>query len=378
MKKIAALILALLMVVSLAFTVSADAADPYTSNITVKGLSAGDATTINLFQIISLDEDANNWVIADWATGYVTLDGDEYEVSDDVVNAPVANVYATRETSATVEVFEDVPVGAYVVVASGAKAAYTKMIANTYDAEALYMAAKDATVVAKTSGYEVTKEASDKFVSRGQEVIFTVETIYPSFEKNAVNKTYKLIDTSDDLLIESVESVMIGGVAAIDYAAAYDAENANDYVIDLTATIDENNENAGKTVVVTYKAIVLTEAGYENTVNAFRNEIALDPQPPVVNGYTGDITITKKDEATKKVLNGAEFTVAKQTGVDEEQKPVYGGTLAFVELEAGVYKLAKEGDEETVTTIAAPNGTVQVKGLDEGTYHFTETKAPAG
>ena len=44
----------------------------------------------------------------------------------------------------------------------------------------------------------------------------------------------------------------------------------------------------------------------------------------------------------------------------------------------GVYKLALNGEEGATATVVATNGTVQVKGLEEGNYWFKEVKAPEG
>ena len=41
---------------------------------------------------------------------------------------------------------------------------------------ATYMQAKNVTLVAKSSGYDVKKEAADGFVKRGEEVTFTITT----------------------------------------------------------------------------------------------------------------------------------------------------------------------------------------------------------
>ena len=50
MKKLVTIVLALAMVLSLAVTAGAEGEGyPYMSKITVKGLAAGDETTINLF-----------------------------------------------------------------------------------------------------------------------------------------------------------------------------------------------------------------------------------------------------------------------------------------------------------------------------------------
>lgn len=45
---------------------------------------------------------------------------------------------------------------------------------------------------------------------------------------------------------------------------------------------------------------------------------------------------------------------------------------------AGVYKVALDNETNATTTLVATNGTLQVTGLDEGSYAFKETKAPEG
>ena len=120
-------------------------------------------------------------------------------------------------------------------------------------------------------------------------------------------------------------------------------------------------------IAATYTGTVTSENGYNNNAGATSNTV--DYTPTIVTGYTGDITLTKYAEDGTTVLHGAEFTVTK-TGSDE--------ALYFVEKATGEYKLAAEGTEGASQTVVATNGTVKVEGLDEGTYHFTETKAPAG
>ena len=83
-------------------------------------------------------------------------------------------------------------------------------------------------------------------------------------------------------------------------------------------------------------------------------------------------------EKTAATLKGAEFTVTKVK--DEDGKALTPPVaLSFVAKETpGEYKLALDTDTDKTTTVAAVNGTVTVKGLGAGTYHFEETKAPEG
>ena len=138
-----------------------------------------------------------------------------------------------------------------------------------------------------------------------------------------------------------------------------------------------SNTNAGKKVEVQYKAIVTSEEGYTNTANTSRNETEMGKTE--VKGYTGTITLTKYAEDGKTILKGAEFKLYKATKdkVKEENSGV--SALRFIKLGDGIYKLALADNEATSTdTLVAVNGTLTVKGLDEGTYWFEETKAPEG
>ena len=82
MKKIMAALLA--MVMMLAMTTTAFAAGKLTSNITVKGLTQGVETTLKAYQAVSYDAEKNNWVVAEWAKDYITLNAEmeEYVITD--------------------------------------------------------------------------------------------------------------------------------------------------------------------------------------------------------------------------------------------------------------------------------------------------------
>lgn len=130
-----------------------------------------------------------------------------------------------------------------------------------------------------------------------------------------------------------------------------------------SAYIGTDNTHAGKTVTVEVTATVTETGKYSN--KATTNKAS---DPSTVEGETGSITINKVDKKDN-VLKGAEFSVALD-----------GTKLEFVEVETGVYRLATADDAENtkVTNVVATNGSVVVKGLDEGTYKIVEEKAPKG
>nr|MCR5581327.1 LPXTG cell wall anchor domain-containing protein [Pseudobutyrivibrio sp.] len=92
--------------------------------------------------------------------------------------------------------------------------------------------------------------------------------------------------------------------------------------------------------------------------------------------------LTKVD-SDKKAITGdksyaATFTIAHKFA--DAAKDATASDLEFVEVEAGVYKLAEANDQNKVTEVSTnpATGTLKVTGLDEGDYVFTETKAPNG
>lgn len=380
LRKVMALLLTLAMVMGMSLTTfAAPDEDPTTSNITVNGLASEDKnTTVNLYAAVTWDKVNSTWKVADWASAFIDTTSNPYTIKDAeklveaVSGTPSYTQTLVKEQNSVT--FENIPVGAYVITASGEKASYAPMVAETYDEEETYMQAEDVTVTAKTDGYDLTKEQKeDNFVGRGEIVIFTITTTFPSFaHPDAPDNSYKIIDTPDGLEIQKVISVKIGGEDAT-IQGAYDIEHKN-YTIDLTNKIGTSNENAGKTVVITYEAKVTSDNGYTNTANAYRNDVDLGGDEE--KGYTGDVVITKYDENGTTILNGAEFKVYHATKSAVEA----GGedALYFVQDSAGVYHLAASNEQGATQTVVATNGTVKVKGLEEGDYWFEETKAPDG
>ena len=207
MRKIFAVLLTLAMVLAMSIpTFAAEVTEPvtsYSSKITVTGLSSQEEETVNLYAAITLNVDKNEWIVADWAKDYIGLstDGKKYEITNaeglaKAVPETIAPFQQKHVVGETQVEFSEVPVGAYVVTASGNKITYSPMVAETYNDVATYMQAKNVTLVAKSSGYDVKKEAADGFVKRGEEVTFTITTTFPSFTvADSEDNTFKIIDT---------------------------------------------------------------------------------------------------------------------------------------------------------------------------------------
>lgn len=380
MKKFFAVILSLAMVLGMSATAfAAKVTDQYANKITVSNLEADVTTTLNVYNIIYLDQDdAGNqtWKVVDWAEGYVSENAQTGEFT--ITNADGLKDAADKQASADVTAteagtsheFTGLPIGAYVIRAFDSKGTYGLMVANTYDADGNYMASKAASVTAKMEGYNVGKTADDKFVSRGQRVNFTVTTqMAPKTNEDGDTLTqFKVVDTSTGLKADSftLDSVIIAGTKANVDASKATAVSNNDgtvtYTVDLSDLIETTE--SGATVEVKYSAVVENDHTYNNSATASAETV--NYTPGTVNGYEGNVTLKKVDK-NSNVLNGAEFQLLKGT------TPV-----SVVKVSDGVYKKALEGEADATTTLVATNGTLKITGLDEGDYAFKETKAPTG
>ena len=382
MKKVFALLVAMVMVMGMTMTTMA-AERKLTSNITVKGLTEGANTKLDAYQAVSYDVEQNIWVVADWAKSYITLNEKErkYEINNAVELGKEAQKQKPTYTETTSEqeyTFENVNIGAYVIWASDDKeTVYTTMVAETYKDNAEYIEAEDKTIFAKADKVKLDKKAKegDNFIGRGEEVEFTITTTFPNYETpDSEDNTFTIVDAPTGLDITEVTLLTIGGEAFEDYTVV-ETDNGV-FTIDLTNAIGTTNANAGKTVVVTYKAIVTSDEGYSNTANAFKNDATYGDDTE--EGFTGDITLVKyaSDDKNDDLANNAKLAGAKFK-VHKENKD--GEVLFFVKVGDGLYKhaLAEENGAIDELEVSA-KGELKVTGLGDGTYFFEETKAPDG
>lgn len=254
------------------------------------------------------------------------------------------------------------------------------MVTNTYDRDdKVYMASKAANVSAKLEQYNVNKTASDRFVHRGQTVTFTISTqMAPkSNEAGAELKNFTVKDTPVNLKITDLKSVSISGTPiSAEQLAELPVTNTitlttgctTEYVVDLSSLITATP--AGVTVEITYDAIVMSDTDYSNKATVTADTVTYEKDN--TTGTEGAITIKKTDN-NHTGLKGAEFKLLKAKS-DETTEEV-----SVVKVSDGVYKHALEGETGATTTMVVANdGTLLIKGLDEGTYSFQETKAPEG
>lgn len=139
-------------------------------------------------------------------------------------------------------------------------------------------------------------------------------------------------------------------------------------------------------ITVTYSA-ALNEKAEIGNVDKNTNETWLkygdsqNTQHKTTNTKTFEMNVfkfykDKNDSTTEKGLDGATFKLTK-----DSQDAVNIGFVKTSNETAtdDVYRVAKTGETGTVTTITSPDsGKFKIQGLGAGTYYLTETKQPAG
>jgi len=413
LKKALALALALTVVFAYtavgAFAATSDASNAFkVGKLEVSGIK--DGNTLKLYKIAQFNYDsATNAFDYTLATGlpadYDTIDeisaiqSDGYEfkeggsaaktLADTLANGiaegtitPIGDAI-TQEASGNKATIENLPAGWYVAVVSGTadtSIVYQNMLINALpvvDAEHnTYKSAENISLEAKHTTDTVTKtvaggESTDQY-SVGDKVPFTISTTIPNYPTPSKVATFKITDTPSDLTDIITDSgddkmtVTVGGTAVnrCDDLTAADAtykvtQSGDGFVIEFAK--DYILENAGKAVVVTYKATIKESAQIEDDGLTAENtaKITFNPNPNE-NGtvepedetkvYTYGVNVYKYGADTNKKLKGAKFILYKADGE----------TVAGAETEVD------------------DNGYVSWKGLAAGTYKLVETQAPAG
>lgn len=270
---------------------------------------------------------------------------------------------------------------------------YTYKIATAYVGFGAYDKEKvptlqNTSVEAKRSHLDIEKTVGDEdhAVAIGDVVEYTIKTYVPYIDANNTgSRTFRITDKikgADYVLGEDgnvAGTVVLGDGKNATSVGTTIVPNENDkhsFEINLDSLVaNADNPNAGVLVTVKYNAKI-TSVTVENTAKGHKSDETYGGTNDNVKLYTGTIVLTKidaKSETTK--LANAEFTVHEVTTKDNQE--VVGEALTFdYDEKTGVYTYNPDSRRTTVVTNA--NGEVTVKGLDKGKYHFKETKAPNG
>lgn len=410
-KKIGALLVAAVMVLSMCTAVFAD------DSATITLTNFNDATSVKYMQIIEPDSaQPTGWKFSNDVakTAFTTVTGKDEQNTlwmlilkanpearnntelnipaalAEITNAQIDKALSTIKTNGgdlwkTVTDKNSMTVTSAGVYAFDAeKVDYTYKVATAYVGFETYETTpvlKDANVAAKRSQLIIEKtvdnKTQDHAVAIGDEVEYTITTFVPFIDaNNSETRKFKITDKIEGAQYVTSNNEVTGTVKlngnTLQNVKIVPAADGKSFSIDLDSlVVDVDNPHAGESVTVTYKAtITATTASNEAKGHKSGAEYAGDN----VTLYTGSITLTKVDaNNVEKKLAGAEFTVHK---VGENN--VRGEALKF-DYNEGVYTYNPNSTRQDATTVVTDtNGEVKVEGLDKGTYHFTETKAPNG
>ena len=404
MKKLAGLVLAMIMLMSMATVASA----------TQQGTLTGGSITINdavpeqiykAYQILYLEsynKDAGTYAYKansaweSWLktqTGYVSFDAQGYvtwvEGADAAAFARLAQAEAAKMTAdatatapaaaegktySTVK-FENLKLGYYLVDTTLG----TLCSLDTTNPDVVMEEKNEVPTNVKT----VEEDSTGNYGEKNDADIGQTVNFKSTITAQAGAENYVFHDTmSAGLTYTGVTGITLNGttVDASNYTvvtegltdgctfevrftqAFCDTLKANDkIVISYTATLNENAVIAGEGNPNTSKV------SYGDSSNT---KFTPDSQTKTYTWVVDVFKYTMNGE-TETALAGATFTLSKNS---DGSNPI-----ALVSESNNVYRVAKTGETGTVTEITTDaTGKFTIKGLDADTYYLTETAAPAG
>ena len=404
-RKLASLLLALVMAFALAVTAFAqDVTHPDgNGSITISNAAKGETYTIYKLFDATVHEDADGSSIAYTGTiperlktyftadknGYISAteaakDGDN--MSEGLKNAlkawtTTATETAKEKSDGSALNFKGLAYGYYVVTTTQGDQLIS--VDSTMP---------DVTIVDKNSSIPkdlsktATGTATDKSVSIGDTVTYTVRfktSNYSGAGKDAKEiVSYTIEDTLPDFLSNvTVTSIIVDNDGK---------DTTTDDQTKLQAQFDENKQiviewydkaksqfkyNNGATITITYTAVVTDKAAIDGNGNANKVTVtwttkdSTTPEPDKLDKeetiYTYAIALKKVNDKGK-ALSGAvfQFPFYVQSTTDANGAYIYAGTTEA------------EGLTNQITT--PENGVIVVKGVKSGSYEIKEVTAPAG
>lgn len=427
-KKIAAIMLSVMMVLGMCSVVGAE-------GTTTSGMSAANKgkITINkaikdqtytIYQILELESfsekpttgatNTGNYaykVASEWngfftsgekGADYVMIDGAGYVTwntekdaaafaKDALAYAKKNNIHYTKQqeqVSSSTITFDDLKLGYYLVDSSvGALCSL-----NTTDTEVTIEEKNAVPSVKKevqedSKGNSIDAWGNENTADIGQTVNFkTTITAQPGAQ------SYVLHDKmSEGLTFDKIDSVKVGNITLgvnTDYEVT-DSKNTGDgcaFHITFTSTYCESIKNETN-IVVSYSAIlndkakIKTDENKNETWLKYGESNNLETAHKTTTTKTYEIPVFKytNKNGTKKALAGAEFTLTR----DGETVPIKLVKVAAVGASDDVYRVAMKSETgETVIrdgkVTTSSTGKFTIKGLDAGIYYLTETKQPDG
>ena len=223
-------------------------------------------------------------------------------------------------------------------------------------------------------------EATDKLAGIGDEISYTITVTIP---ESVASKPITITDTMTKGLTMDTAVTVTGAAAdpaytSATWTAAGQTEDgkANIYTIEIPAATVLANK--GKTLTFTYKATVNTnavvlEAEWNKAHLDYDKFTTIDTKVVETKTLAADIQKVDGSDHTT-VLAGAEFKLYDALTGGNEIKVVLKTAASDENGNVNVYRVATA--EETGVVIEG--GTARIEGLNDQDYYLEETKAPTG
>ena len=418
-KKIAAIMLSVMMVLGMCSVVGAEDRSTGTGKITINNAVVGQ--TYNIYKILDLESyDAatehyaykamsewKNFLIGTDINGtYVDVDSDDYVTwktgadaakfakkalayAKDTTTIPPITATSTVSAITTTVEFTDLDSGYYLVDSSVG----TLCFLNTMTSGEVTIAEKNAAPIVKKEVQEdsTTKYGDTNTADIGQRVNFQT-----TITAQAGAQNYVLHDKMDAGLTFDKTTVkvqkQVGSEAATDVSTGYTVKidnlgetdpNVCTFHIEFTKEFCDTLQ-AGEKIIITYSATLNENATVGTTGNKnktwlkYGENTNLETTPGETTTKTYEIPVFKytNTDSTKKALKGVVFELYRDKECTKK--------IEFVKTETDTekydcYRIATNSDTSTISKITtSTEGKFKICGLDEDTYYLKEVSAPEG